>query len=332
MPATKLAKLAGISRRHLQRLAGEGAVPGAVRRASGRWSYPDTPDVRDWAKGFQRWGAAPRRDHGGAKPKPVPDGLREECEQLSGLHERYLGHSRKFHEAARKLVDLAHRIGLAVDHHLADGGRLARAGDTVGLPRGLATFCHQVARRRMGGTDDTDTVTECRRLWKRLPGGEVPSADQGKGDGRRFLRLLAQLEEHGREAGRLSWHCGEVIKRWCPGTLSRDELADHAGVPAAWVREHRRARRKESAHGMTFPPARLERDYVAPETDEQTRSTRAEVDPQGWIAPLEKLMQAWGKAIEAAPITAWTRPQLERARAYLRPLAQDFEQIEGRLG
>ena len=44
-----LAKLAGISKSHLQRLAAEGCIPDSSRTAGGHWRIEDTAKVRQWA-------------------------------------------------------------------------------------------------------------------------------------------------------------------------------------------------------------------------------------------------------------------------------------------
>lgn len=42
----ELERLTGYKRRTIQRLAGEGAFPGAVRTSAGHWQIPDSPEVR----------------------------------------------------------------------------------------------------------------------------------------------------------------------------------------------------------------------------------------------------------------------------------------------
>ena len=44
-----LARLAGISKSHLQRLAAEGCIPDSSRTAGGHWRIEDTAKVRHWA-------------------------------------------------------------------------------------------------------------------------------------------------------------------------------------------------------------------------------------------------------------------------------------------
>jgi hypothetical protein len=61
--SSKLADLAGISRRHAQRLLEEGKIEGASRTKGGHWRIPDTPKIRKWAENFSRWEGKPRADN-----------------------------------------------------------------------------------------------------------------------------------------------------------------------------------------------------------------------------------------------------------------------------
>lgn len=61
MKAAELARRAGVSRQWLSKLAQCGIVPDAVRLASGRWDYKNTPALRSWIKQAQAATAADKR-------------------------------------------------------------------------------------------------------------------------------------------------------------------------------------------------------------------------------------------------------------------------------
>lgn len=46
----KLAEMAGLTVRQIQRLAESGLVPGARRTPGRHWNIPETPQIRSWAK------------------------------------------------------------------------------------------------------------------------------------------------------------------------------------------------------------------------------------------------------------------------------------------
>ena len=58
----ELSKLAGITKRQVQRLLLKGVVPGAERTPASHWEIPDSNEVRAWAKNFQRWEGKPRSE------------------------------------------------------------------------------------------------------------------------------------------------------------------------------------------------------------------------------------------------------------------------------
>ncbi len=49
-----MAALTGFEKRHVQRLAVAGQIPGAVRTDGGHWKIPDTPEVRRWCQSVKR--------------------------------------------------------------------------------------------------------------------------------------------------------------------------------------------------------------------------------------------------------------------------------------
>lgn len=50
----QMAQLTGYEKRHVQRLAVAGQIPGAVRTGGGHWLIPDTPEVRKWCQTVRR--------------------------------------------------------------------------------------------------------------------------------------------------------------------------------------------------------------------------------------------------------------------------------------
>lgn len=54
IPTAELAQLTGYEKRHVQRLAVAGQIPGAVRTDGGHWRIPDSPEVRKWCKSVKR--------------------------------------------------------------------------------------------------------------------------------------------------------------------------------------------------------------------------------------------------------------------------------------
>lgn len=50
----ELARLTGYEKRHVQRLAVAGQIPGAVRTDGGHWRVPDSPEVRKWCQAVKR--------------------------------------------------------------------------------------------------------------------------------------------------------------------------------------------------------------------------------------------------------------------------------------
>lgn len=90
LPATELAKLAGISRRHLLRIIdlGETKEMIAEKTPGGHWRIQDTPELRLWAKDFSRWNGKSRRpDYDGKPLNEWHDSILDKSQKpsLSGL-------------------------------------------------------------------------------------------------------------------------------------------------------------------------------------------------------------------------------------------------------
>lgn len=54
IPTAELARLTGYTKRQIQRMAGAGDIPGAVRSDGGHWRIPDGAGLREWCKAVKR--------------------------------------------------------------------------------------------------------------------------------------------------------------------------------------------------------------------------------------------------------------------------------------
>ena len=141
--------------------------------------------------------------------------------------------------------------------------------------------------------------------------------------------LAMQASATARQALEAAWDAGQIVAHAMDDGATIEGLADESGVEKPWLlryRQHHARRRREElgeATQMTL--------FCLPEDDRETKAPARLADPHGWLGPLEKFQQAWGRTVESSPISAWSRPDLERARAYLRPMVSAFELIERRL-
>jgi hypothetical protein len=82
----QLSEMAGITKRHCQRLLIAGHVPNAVRTSGGHWSIPDSAKVRKWIAKTKDSKHERRLSAAYSEPAMVT----EKANHINGLHRKYL--------------------------------------------------------------------------------------------------------------------------------------------------------------------------------------------------------------------------------------------------
>ncbi len=182
-----LADRAGISRQHLTSLARQGEVPGAHKK-SGRWMYPDTPELRSWADELGRAnqaGASGWEEHleqareGLAKlaqDQPLiklePADLAKAQAEVKALAEAFEGMQARFSDRPDPAEKPARKpVAGFGDGGLADEGpqpahqaQQAAAGTTSFAPSASPPIRRAPSHRQI--TEDLDPIERGRRLGR----------------------------------------------------------------------------------------------------------------------------------------------------------------------
>jgi hypothetical protein len=106
----QLSEMAGITKRHCQRLLVAGEVPDAVRTSGGHWSIPDNTKVRKWSA--KQKNGKHERKLSAAYSDPAM--VKEKANQINGLDAKYLSSINGAKTALEKALMACVEIGLLI--------------------------------------------------------------------------------------------------------------------------------------------------------------------------------------------------------------------------
>jgi Zn-dependent oligopeptidase len=144
----------------------------------------------------------------------------------------------------------------------------------------------------------------------------------------------AAQQAHGNAAETLrhAWDAGQIVSHAADSGIDMIAFASSVGRPVAILQRYRSLHTRRKREELN-DPAQL-RLFTLPEEqehggDDPRPNQRRERDE--WEGCLSKLMIAFSKHKQGKPIESWSRGELERGRALLRPLGESLRQIERRL-
>jgi len=140
-----------------------------------------------------------------------------------------------------------------------------------------------------------------------------------------------QAHDNAAEALRHAWDAGQIVSHAADSGIDLIAFASSVGRPVAILQRYRSLHTRRKREELN-DPAQL-RLFTLPEEQEQTGDTRPNQrrERDEWEGCLSKLMIAFSKHKQGKPIESWSRGELERGRALLRPLGESLRQIERRL-